>query len=62
MTPIDLLQQELDVYKKALTLSKKKFIEGKIDLCLHETHVKNLEPKIESYIKALRILRLYTND
>ena len=60
MTPSELLQQELDKYKKALEKSKKAFIEGKITLCEHETHVSNLEPKINSYVNALRILRFYT--
>jgi hypothetical protein len=59
MNPIELLQKELDVYKKALELSDKKFADGKIDAKLHETHVSNLKPKIEKYIEALRILKFY---
>jgi hypothetical protein len=60
MTPTQLLQQELDKWKKALEYSKRDFIQGKITLCEHETHVSNLEPKINSYVNALRILRFYT--
>lgn len=59
MLPTELIQRELDVYKKALKLSKEKLAEGKIDSKLHAVHVKNLTPKIESYIKALRILNVY---
>jgi hypothetical protein len=59
MLPIQLLQQELNVYKKALELSKKKFAESIISKELHETHVKNLEPKISCYTQALRILTTY---
>ena len=62
MTPSDLLQHELNVYKRALEKSKKKFEEGKIDAKLHETHVGNLEPKISHYTNALRILRFYTDN
>ena len=62
MSPIDILQQELNVYKKALELSKKKFAAGLIDAKLHETHVGNLEPQIRIYTNALRILRFYTDD
>ncbi len=59
MNPIELLQQELNVYKKALELSDKKFADGKIDAKLHETHVSNLKPKIATYTQALRILKFY---
>lgn len=62
MEPVALLQKELDVYKKALILSKQKFEEGKITKELHETHVSNLEPKINKYTQALRILRFYTDN
>lgn len=62
MTPCQLLQQELNVYKKALELSRLKFEQGVIDKKLHETHISNLEPKIASYINALRILRFYTDE
>jgi hypothetical protein len=62
MTPIDLLQKQLNVYKVALDKSKKNFIEGKITLCLHEKHVANLEPKITCYTSALRVLRFYLDE
>jgi len=59
MEPTQLLQKELNVYKKALELSNKKFIDGIITKELHETHISNLEPKIAKYTQALRILRFY---
>ena len=59
MLPYEVLQQELDVYKRALELSDKKFAEGKINEKLHNTHVENLKLKIASYTNALRILRFY---
>jgi hypothetical protein len=60
MTPLELLKQELRVYEKALKLSKMKFTEGKIDLSLHEKHVKNLEPKIREYKFAINLLNQYS--
>jgi len=59
MLPIDLLQKELDVYKKALELSNKKFADGKISSKLHDTHVENLQPRIAKYTEALRVLTFY---
>jgi len=59
MTPVELIQQELKVYKRALEKSKKMFADGKIDLKLHETHVENLTPKIAKYTEALRVLTFY---
>lgn len=59
MSPIQLLQQELDVYKKALLLAKRKFADGIIDAKQHDIYVSNLEPKIAKYTKALKILRIY---
>lgn len=59
MTPTEHLQKELDVYKKALLLSKQKFADEKINAELHAIHVSNLEPKIAMFTKALKILRLY---
>jgi GTPase involved in cell partitioning and DNA repair len=55
-TPIELLDQELRLYEKALKKSQQHFIEGKIDLCLHTKHVKNLEPIISEYKFAVNIL------
>ena len=62
MNPIQLIQQELNVYKKALKLSNEKFVEGKINAKLHETHISNLEPKIAKYTEALRILQTYMGE
>jgi hypothetical protein len=59
MNPIQLLQQELNVYKRALELSKKKLAEGIITPELHETHKANLEPRISKFTQALRILTHY---
>ena len=62
MTASELLQQELNVYKRALEKSKKKFAEGIISEELHKTHVSNLEPKIAHYTDALRILQFHTDN
>jgi hypothetical protein len=62
MSPVEIFQQELNVYKKALKLSNEKFAKGIIDAKLHDTHVSNLEPKIAKYTQALRILRFYTDN
>ena len=58
-TPLELLEHELRVYEKALKKSKEKFITGEISLCLHEKHVSNLEPKIQEFRNAVRVLTTY---
>jgi hypothetical protein len=59
MTPLELLEKELLKYEKALEKSIKAHDEGKIDIGIHEDHVRNLEPKISAYRLAIRILVTY---
>jgi hypothetical protein len=59
MNPIETLQKELSVHRRALELSKKKLAEGKITPELHETHKANLEPRINKFTEALRLLTFY---
>jgi hypothetical protein len=60
-TPLELLQDEFNIYKKALSKSTKSFEDGIITKELHETHVTNLIPIIASYKRAIEILDLHFN-
>ena len=55
-TPVELLNSELSIYIRAKKKSREYYTEGKISLELHETHIKNLEPKITEYFNAVVIL------
>ena len=59
MTPIELLKEKLNEWEKALQKSFIIFKEGGIDSTLHETHKKNLEPKIFQYKQAINILETW---
>ena len=59
MTPLELLKEKLNEYEKALQKSFKYFQEAKISSELHETHKKNLEPKIFQYKQAINILETW---
>lgn len=54
--PIDLLKTHLAVLKSAKSHSKESYKRNDIDLLLHEAHIKNLNPMIEEYEKAIEIL------
>ena len=56
ITPVELLNSELNKYIKAKRKSKEAYDAGKISLELHETHITNLEPKIKQYFEAVVIL------
>ena len=56
MKPIEFLQQELDKLTSARNHSVKALEEGKINVDLHEQHMRNLTPIIEEYKFAIRIL------
>jgi hypothetical protein len=56
MKPIELLKDELNKYEKALQKSFIAFREGGIDSTTHETHKKNLEPKIFEYKRVINII------
>lgn len=59
MTPIELLKEELNKWEKALQRSFKCFQGAEINSELHETHKKNLEPKIFQYKQAINILEIW---
>jgi len=56
ITPLQLLNSELNKYVKAQRKSKEAFDKGLISSELHETHLKNLKPKIDEYVNAVEIL------
>ena len=56
MTPIELLKKQLNEYERALQKSFKSFQDGLLNKEFHETHKKNLEPKIFEYKKAINLL------
>lgn len=57
ITPFELLEDELAKYVKAKKKSTDAFNEGGISWMLHEEHIKNLNPKIEIYEKAVNQLK-----
>lgn len=57
--PLDLLKNQLAVLKSAKVHSKESYKKNEIDLLLHEAHIKNLNPMIEEYEKAIEILTKY---
>jgi primosomal protein N'' len=59
MKPIELLKQELDKLNRARDHSAREPEEGRIDLALHEQHIRNLTPMIEDYKFAITMLKQY---
>jgi hypothetical protein len=59
MEPIELLQEELDKYKKALIKSKESLRKGEIDPYTHQIHYDNLIPKIQSFVHAINTLKIF---
>ena len=57
MTPLELLEAELAKYIKAKKKSTDAFNQGRIPWKLHEEHVKNLDPQIEMFQKAVDKLK-----
>lgn len=57
MTPIQLLQKELNETERDLAKSVEMAENGVIDQELHEIHLKNLIPKIEEYKIAINKLK-----
>lgn len=62
MTPIELLQKELDENKRALEKSNEMFENHIIDTALHETHYRNLIRVIREYESAIRLLTQVKNN
>lgn len=56
MTPIELLQEKLAEYEKALHKSFESFKKGDLSEEQHNTHKKNLQPKIFEYQQAINLL------
>lgn len=59
MEPIELLQEELNKYKRALVKSKESFEKGEIDETTHLTHKDNLMPKIQTFVHAVNTLKIF---
>jgi len=59
MTPIELLQQELNTFKLALRRSEEALKEKKISKDLHKIHKENLKPKIQEYKNAIQTLIIF---
>jgi len=56
MKPIELLQKELNGLERDLRKSEEMLKNCIIDDKLHETHIRNLTPKIEEYKHAISTL------
>lgn len=59
MTPIELLQEKLAEYERALHKSFESFKKGEITQELHNTRKKNLEPSIFEYKQAIDLLKTW---
>ena len=57
MTPLEVLQEQLNKYERALEKSKESLSKGDITPQLHQIHKTNNEPKIREFKLAIRILR-----
>ena len=55
--PITLLEEELNILKRCLEKSIVSFEKGEIDAELHNIHLKNLDPTIQEFEKAIKILK-----
>ena len=59
-TPIELLEERLSEYEKALQKSFISFSDNKINEAEFIIHKKNLQPKIFDYKQAIEILKNWT--
>jgi hypothetical protein len=59
VTPIDLLKDEFNKYKRALSKSTDSALKGEITETIHQTHMDNLIPKIAIYKEAIEVLVLH---
>lgn len=59
LTPVELLQKELNTLERDFQKSREMFIDKKISLNKHKMHKSNLFPKIIEYQLAINILKDY---
>lgn len=59
MTPLELLQAELDKWQRALDHLKESFSKDEIPTNVYLLRFKNLEEKISSYKYAIQVLTTY---
>jgi hypothetical protein len=59
MEPLELLKQELEKWEKALRKSEDFLKKNMITIEEHETHKKNLTPKIQSYKHAIDTIEIF---
>jgi hypothetical protein len=57
MTPIEVLQEQLYKYEKALKKSEESLKAGQITPELHRIHRTNNEPEIKKFRRAIAILK-----
>jgi len=61
MDPIEVLKEHLYRWERALEKSKQFFETKQITIQVHRLHKKNLEPKIEAFKQAIKILEEHGN-
>ena len=61
MEPLELLKAELEKWEKAYRKSEEFYKKEMITLEEHETHKKNLEPKIRAYKYAINMIETFDN-
>jgi hypothetical protein len=59
-TPKELIQSRLDEWLRAKEKSDKSYEKGEINAWTHDQHTANLEPLIEMYSQAMKVLNKYT--
>ena len=57
MTPIDILQEQLNKYEKAVRKSEEALSNAQITSELHQIHQKNNEPYIKKFRQAIAVLK-----
>ena len=57
MTPIQLLEKELNSMDRNLKKSLEAYKKGKIDHTTFEQHIENIGPQIREYREAIEILK-----
>ena len=59
MTPLEVLQVELDKYQRALNHLELSFLKNDIPKSVYDKRKQNLELKIQEYVYAIKILEYF---
>jgi hypothetical protein len=59
-TPKEIIKAKLEEYERAREKSRESYERGQIPVSIHDMHCSNLDPLIETFAYALKILNKYT--